>query len=146
MTSSSASSVRSMQSPPTLVLASVLLAALEPLFAVGAATPVDGALASFLAASCARKEDAEAVAALAEEEATDEAGALPLPPAPPVSPVLERFVNAEFLNMFGGEERVEEAELPLLPPLCARSRSTSDELVAAALGATVDADRPSPGK
>lgn len=103
---------------------------------------VDGGVTSFLAASCAKKEAADAAVVLAVEDAADDAGTIfPVPP----STVLDRFVNAEFLNMLGVEAR-DEALLPLLPPLCTRSRSTSDELVAAAFGATVDADRPSPVK
>ena len=133
MTSSSASSVRSMKSPSTLALASLDDVSLLVVFVEGA---VEEGTPSFLAANCAKNDAAEGEDSL-------------LPLAPP--PNLERFVSGEFLKMLGVDEREEEddedeaALLPVMPPLLARSRSTSDELVAAAFGATVDADRPSPG-
>ena len=127
---------------------------------------------SFLAANCARKEDAGAAVALDDVDS--------FPALFPVPNVLARFVNGEFLKIFGVEAKeevdatvdevadedvvvvvavvvvaavvvvvvVEDDDAALLPtffvpPFIARSRSTSDELVAAA-AATVDADRPSP--
>ena len=107
----------------------------------------EGVLLSFLAARWAKKEDAED---------DDDSVLFPLPLPLPVN--LARLVNGEFLKMLGVEAREEEEEeeeegggaallLPEMPPCLARSRSTSDELVAAALeGATVDADRPSPAR
>ena len=135
MTSSSASSVRSMKSPSTLALASPDDVNLLVVFVEGA---VEEGAPSFLAANCAKNDAAEGEDSL-------------LPLAAPPPPNLERFVSGEFLKMLGVDEREEEddedeaALLPVMPPLLARSRSTSDELVAAAFGATVDADRPSPG-
>ena len=123
-----------MKSPSTLALASLDDVSLLVVFVEGA---VEEGTPSFLAANCAKNDAAEGEDSL-------------LPLAPP--PNLERFVSGEFLKMLGVDEREEEEEdedeaalLPVMPPLLARSRSTSDELVAAAEGATVDADRPSPG-
>ena len=163
MTSSSASSVRSMKSPsaPALltfaedvVVDDAVVLVLFDLEVVNDDV-VEGA--SFLAASWAKNEDAEEVDVL-------EDASLPAPKPDD----LERFVNGEFLKMFGVEAREDDvgvdvvvvvAEedddnddvaaaalllLTVMPPFFARSRSTSDELVAAAFGATVDADRPSP--
>ena len=129
MTSSSASSVKSMKSPPpSLAAASGAEVGSFEFFT----EDVEGAGASFFAASCAKKEAAEEAALFGVEE-EEEAASLPA--------VLDRLVRAEFLNILGGDARPGAA---LMPALLAISRSTSDELVAAAFGATVDADRPSP--